>query len=85
MKKFKEIPDEAQPLVDALMELPEDQQNKLAKPLYNLIRDLGRRKRIISLFRDAIGQLRLDMNYLMFDLEVTRRERDEYQRQLGTK
>jgi hypothetical protein len=25
-----------------------------------------------------LSQLRLDMKYLMFDLEATRRERDEY-------
>lgn len=27
-------------------------------------------------------QLRLDMKYLMFDLEATRRERDEFRRKL---
>ena len=30
-----------------------------------------------------LGQLRLDMKYLMFDLEATRRERDEYRRKVG--
>jgi hypothetical protein len=28
--------------------------------------------------QEALGQLRLDMKYLMFDLEATRRERDLY-------
>jgi hypothetical protein len=28
--------------------------------------------------QDALSQLRLDMKYLMFDLEATRRERDEF-------
>jgi len=36
-----------------------------------------RRKRILVLVQDALGQLRLDMKYLMFDLEATRRERDD--------
>ena len=40
-----------------------------------------RRRRILTLVQDALGQLRLDMKYLMFDLEATRRERDEYRRQ----
>jgi hypothetical protein len=31
----------------------------------------------------SLGQLRLDMKYLMFDLEATRRERDELKRELG--
>ena len=37
-----------------------------------------RRRRILSLVQDALSQLRLDMKYLMFDLEATRRERDEF-------
>ena len=41
-----------------------------------------RRRRILTLVQDALSQLRLDMKYLMFDLEATRRERDDYRRQL---
>jgi hypothetical protein len=41
-----------------------------------------RRRRILSLVQDALSQLRLDMKYLMFDLEATRRERDEYHAKL---
>jgi hypothetical protein len=41
-----------------------------------------RRRKILSLVQDALGQLRLDMKYLMFDLEATRRERDDYKRQI---
>jgi len=36
----------------------------------------------MQLIQDALGQLRLDMKYLMFDLEATRRERDEYKTKL---
>uniref|UniRef100_A0A7C2JX36 Transcriptional regulator n=1 Tax=Schlesneria paludicola TaxID=360056 RepID=A0A7C2JX36_9PLAN len=36
-----------------------------------------RRRKILSLVQEALSQLRLDIKYLMFDLEVTRRERDE--------
>ena len=39
-----------------------------------------RRRRILGLVQDALGQLRLDMKYLMFDLEATRRERDGFRR-----
>ncbi|MHC4371274.1 MAG: transcriptional regulator [Planctomycetota bacterium] len=42
-----------------------------------------RRKRILALVQDALSQLRLDMKYIMFDLEATRRERDELKGQLG--
>ena len=41
-----------------------------------------RRRRILNLVQEALSQLRLDMKYLIFDLEATRRERDEYREQL---
>ena len=37
----------------------------------------SRRKRILGLVQEALSQLRVDMKYLVFDLECTRRERDE--------
>jgi hypothetical protein len=36
----------------------------------------------LNLVQDALSQLRLDMKYMMFDLEATRRERDDYRRQV---
>jgi hypothetical protein len=33
--------------------------------------------------QEALGQLRLDMKYLVFDLEATRRERDEFLEKLN--
>ncbi len=41
-----------------------------------------RRRRILLLVQEALSQLRLDIKYLMFDLEVTRRERNELREQL---
>ena len=41
-----------------------------------------RRRRILNLVQEALAQLRLDMKYLIFDLEATRRERDEYKEML---
>lgn len=41
-----------------------------------------RRHRILLLVQEALSQLRLDIKYLMFDLEVTRKERDELREQL---
>ncbi len=41
-----------------------------------------RRQRIMGLVQEALSQLRLDVKYLMFDLEVTRRERDQYRGRL---
>ena len=35
-----------------------------------------RRKRIIEMVQESLSQLRLDMKYLIYDIECTRRERD---------
>lgn len=43
----------------------------------------GRRKQILGLVQEALSQLRLDMKYLVFDLEATRRERDHYRSEAG--
>lgn len=43
-----------------------------------------RRQRIIELVQESLGQLRLDMKYLVFDLEATRRERDAYKAELDS-
>jgi hypothetical protein len=46
--------------------------------LVGQIRDAdNRRTRVLGLVQEAISQLRLDFKYLTFDLEATRRERDE--------
>jgi len=42
-----------------------------------------RKTKIIGLVQEALSQLRLDIKYLGFDLEATRRERDEYKKRLG--
>jgi hypothetical protein len=47
-----------------------------------VVESTRRRRRILGLVQDALSQLRLDMKYLVFDLEATRRERDDYRRQL---
>ena len=57
--------------------------NKVLVPIAKrVVASTKRRRRILSLVQDALSQLRLDMKYLLFDLEATRRERDEYRQQL---
>ncbi|MFM2218035.1 MAG: hypothetical protein RL240_2353, partial [Planctomycetota bacterium] len=43
----------------------------------------NRRRKILQMVQESIGQLRLDMKYLVFDLEATRRERDDLELQVG--
>ena len=80
--KYDELPTELAELVSAIAELPEQDRVEIDAALRNVTNSTRRRRRILSLVQDALSQLRVDMKYLMFDLEATRRERDEYREQL---
>lgn len=41
-----------------------------------------RRDNVLNLVQEALSQLRLDLKYLTFDLEATRRERDTLKERL---
>jgi cupin superfamily acireductone dioxygenase involved in methionine salvage len=77
-----QIPADLQRLADAIAAMPSEQSVTLAPWIDAVVESTKRRRRILSLVQDALSQLRLDMKYLMFDLEATRRERDEYQTKL---
>ncbi len=80
--KNDEIPQDLEDLIAIVEGLPADQRDKLTPAVTRVVESTKRRRRILGLVQDALGQLRLDMKYLMFDLEATRRERDDYRRQL---
>jgi hypothetical protein len=71
-----ELPVELLELSDLIAALPEAQRVRLAPALARVVDITRRRRRILTLVQEALSQLRLDMKYLMFDLEATRRERD---------
>jgi hypothetical protein len=77
-----ELPNELVELSAAVSHLPHECRNEVAAALGRVVESTRRRRRILTLVQDALSQLRLDMKYLAFDLEATRRERDEYRRQL---
>lgn len=77
-----DLPADLVQLAAAIRGLPAEHASSLAPLLDRVVESTGRRRRILSLVQDALGQLRLDMKYLMFDLEATRRERDEAQQRL---
>ena len=80
--KSDQLPADFLRLEAAIQALPPEYRHTI-EPLLNEVTDsTKRRRRILTLVQDALGQLRLDMKYLMFDLEATRRERDEYQQKL---
>jgi len=65
-QQINALPAEYRPALQAAADKIEDHQDK--------------RRRILNLVQEALAQLRLDMKYLMFDLDATRRERDEARR-----
>ncbi|MBX9790608.1 MAG: transcriptional regulator [Pirellulales bacterium] len=80
--QVEELPPDVVALVAAIGKLPPEHRAALEPHLQRVTESTARRRRILALVQDALSQLRLDMKYLVFDLEATRRERDEFQRQL---
>ena len=80
--KTDALPAEIAELQRCVMQLPEHDRGEIEKCLNRVIEFTQRRRRILNLVQEALGQLRLDMKYLMFDLDATRRERDVYKKAL---
>jgi hypothetical protein len=77
-----ELPADLRQLAAAIRALPEAHAAELVPLLDRVVESTTRRRRILTLVQEALNQLRLDMKYLMFDLEATRRERDEFRAKL---
>jgi hypothetical protein len=76
--EVEQLPADLQRLVSTIHALPPEQSHAVLVALERVVESTKRRRRILTLVQDALSQLRLDMKYLMFDLEATRRERDGY-------
>ena len=71
----EELPTELVELVRVVGDLPPESRLKLEALVGRVVESTKRRRRIMNLVQEALSQLRLDMKYLLFDLEATRRER----------
>ena len=81
--KSDQLPRDMVDLATAISRLPAEHRSQL-EPVFQRVADsTRRRRRILNLVQEALSQLRLDMKYLMFDLEATRRERDTYLSELN--
>jgi hypothetical protein len=72
-----ELPKDVSDLAEAIAALPAEHRTRLESLVSRVIDSTKRRRRILNLVQEALSQLRLDMKYLVFDLEATRRERDQ--------
>lgn len=79
---INEIPMELIELQKVIDALPTEQKLAIQPAFHRVVESTNRRRKILQLVQESIGQLRLDMKYLVFDLEATRRERDRFQDQL---
>ena len=78
----EELPSDMIELNALIATLPTEHRNRIEPVLQRVMESTKRRRRILSLVQDALSQLRLDMKYLVFDLEATRRERDTFRQEL---
>lgn len=63
-------------LVSAVSELPAEYAARLEPIVQRVLERSRQRRRVLGQLQVAVGQLRQDVAYLVFDLEATRRERD---------
>jgi len=78
-----DLPREFIDLARQIAALPPAYQASLEAEFVRVVDGARRRRRVLSLVQEAVAQLRLDVKYLMFDLDVTRRERDDLRSRLG--
>ena len=77
-----QVPQELIDLRAQMQHLPSYLRDKLM-PLCERVGHFTRlQSRLVRMAQEAVDQLQLDVKYLMFDLEATRRERDEFRQQL---
>ena len=72
----EELPKDVADLSVAVSRLPAEFRSQLEPLMFRVVDSTKRRRKILNLVQEALSQLRLDMKYLVFDLEATRRERD---------
>ena len=72
------LPKDLGHLMDQIQNLPTKYRDELLPTVHRVAEFTKRRRKILNLIQEALSQLRLDMKYLVFDLEATRRERDQY-------
>ncbi|MFN3160828.1 MAG: transcriptional regulator [Rubinisphaera brasiliensis] len=77
-----ELPRELLDLGRRIDTMPNSVRGELQASYDQVVDCVRRRRRILNLVQEALSQLRLDIKYLMFDLETTRKERDELRAQL---
>jgi nitric oxide reductase activation protein len=77
------LPAELLELRDRVQAQPVEVRDELAPLLEDVLEHARFRGRILSVARDALERLRLDLELARFDLEATRRERETLRQRLS--
>ena len=81
-RKDQQLPRDLVELRDHLDQLPLTMRDHLI-PICDRVGHFARlQNRLVRIAQDAVDQLQLEVKYLLFDLEATRRERDELREQI---
>jgi hypothetical protein len=78
----EQLPKEMLELCNKVGQLPGPHRDKLVPLCERVGHLLTLQGRLLHMAQDTVDDLQLDVKYLLFDLEVTRRERDAYQQEL---
>lgn len=76
------FPPDLNELLALIETLPVEKRHGFMDAAHRLAEKIENRRNILSFVQESLSQLRLDMKYMMFDLEATRHERDQYLNQL---
>lgn len=74
---ISDVPAELRALRDRVQALPPDARDELGPLMDDVLEQAVYRSRVLTLARDALARYRLELAAARFDLEATRRERDE--------
>jgi hypothetical protein len=76
------LPPEVVALEREISRLPQPSKAHMEPLVRQLVDTLRRRRRVMAMAHEALSQLRLEVKYLMFDLEATRVEKQKLEQQL---
>jgi hypothetical protein len=77
------VPPEVEELRGYLNQLPLPWREKMLPLCERTGQYIRLQNKLLRMAQDTVEQLQLDVKYLLFDVEATRRERDELIRELG--